>query len=169
MNRLISGVLVALFLCCASIIPACQASDAPWSDVPAYANSTQVSVRTWLVLPTEGVDWAGLEWKYFSSDDSWQTVNAFFNTELPKNGWQYKAEDVPDNILQIESNYLTKFSYYEDFPSPEVWSAFTKNNGRDWVIIWVGLKATEPAPSKTYITYGGQSHNTFFIILRSKP
>lgn len=168
MKKLTTGVLLALVLACTNIITSCQSSDSTWSDVPAYPNATQESIRTWVVLPTEGVDWSGVEWKYYSSDDNWQTVDTFFSTELPKKGWQYQAEAVPDNILQIESNYLTKFSYYVDVTTLENWSAFSKNNGNDWVIVWVGLKVTEPLPGKAYITFNGQSHNTFFIVMRSQ-
>ena len=168
MRRLATGVLLAVVLGSASLITACKAPDSTWSDIPNYANANEISVRTWVVLPSEGVDWSGVEWKYYSSDDNYQAVSSFYNTELPKKGWQDMAGQEPDNILQIESSYLTKIGIYENVTTLEEWSVFSKNDGRDWVILWLGLKETEPLPGKTYITYGGKSHNTFLVILRSQ-
>jgi hypothetical protein len=168
MKRLITGVLLGLLICCTTIIPACQSSGYIWSDIPAYPGATQISVRTWLVLPSEGVDWSGVEWKYYSSNDSSQVVDDFYKTELPKKGWQNMAGQEPDNILQIETSYYSKIGIYADVNTLEDWSAFSKNEGRDWILFWAGLKDTEPVPGQTYVTIGGQSHDTFFVILRSK-
>jgi hypothetical protein len=168
MKRLITGVLLTLLFCCASIIPACQSSGSVWTDIPVYPGASQISVRTWVVLPSEGVDWSGVEWKYYSTNDNYQAVDDFYKAELPKRGWQIMAGQEPSNILQIESSYYSKIGIYEDVNTLEDWSAFSKNEGLDWILFWVGIKVTEPMPGKTYFTFNGQSHDTFFVILRNK-
>jgi hypothetical protein len=168
LKKMVSGLLLSSVVGFVCIFPACKLSDSIWRDIPDYPHATQVSMRTWVVLPTEGVDWSGVEWKYISSGDPWETVDSFYVTELSKKGWQDMAGNEPDNVMRMVGGYYKQISLYEDITILENYHTFSRNDGKDWVILWVGIKETNPVLGKTYTMLNDKSYNTFFMILRSK-
>jgi hypothetical protein len=92
-----------------------------WDDVPIYTYLDQSEKGDW-ALPPESGDWARVEWRYYKMDDPYTSIamiTMFYRNEMPKNGWQETAWlDTPDNS----------------------WGTFSKNNGRDAAIVWIGTE-----------------------------
>jgi hypothetical protein len=92
-----------------------------WDDMPIFGYISQSEKGDWALPPESGV-WARVEWRYYKLKELYATipeVTMFYRNEMPKNGWQENAWlDTPDNS----------------------WGTFSKNNGRDAAIVWIGTE-----------------------------
>ena len=123
-----------------------------WPDLPAYPGASQLSVRTWPISQKleELMDLTGR--RYYSSDASWHEVADYYNKEFSAMGWS-DMSDPQINVPEALVNYYTEISLYEDVNLLETYSYFSKNDGKESAVVWIGLRVTQPQPGKTYITF----------------
>jgi len=95
-----------------------------WDDMPIFGYMSQSEKGNWSLPPQTG-DWAKVEWRYYKFDEPYTSiaeVTMFYRNEMPKNGWKETAwMDTPDNS----------------------WGTFSKNNGHDAAIVWIGTDEGE--------------------------
>ncbi|MBA7683058.1 hypothetical protein ES703_91414 [subsurface metagenome] len=85
--------------------------------MPVYSGAKQVQKGSWSIPSTEG-DYSKVEWRYYESGDSPETIAAFYKTQMPAKGWEEMGwMEVPDMS----------------------WGLYSKNNENDAAMVWVAL------------------------------
>ena len=130
MKKSILIMLIALITLGGIALTGCRGDTASpggelnWDDMPIFGYISQSEKGDW-ALPPESGDWARVQWRYYKLDELYGTipeVTMFYRNEMPKNGWEETAWlDTPDNS----------------------WGTFSKNNGHDAAIVWIGTEEGE--------------------------
>ena len=88
-----------------------------WDDIPVYPDAKQVQKGSWLIPPAEG-EYSKVEWLYYETSDSVDTVSSFYKGQMPNNRWK-------------EMGWME---------TPEMnWGMYSKNNEHDAAMVWMGL------------------------------
>ena len=88
------------------------------NDMPVYPGCGQAGKMAWAIPPEEG-EWQRVEWRWYETGDSQSKVVAFYQSEMPKNGWQ--------QTMTMEMGELS-------------WFMYTKNNEQDGAMVWIGAE-----------------------------
>ena len=88
-----------------------------WNDMPVYSGAKQIQKGSWAIPADEG-EYSKVEWRYYESKDSLETISAFYKDKMPDKGWEEMGwMEVPDMS----------------------WGLFNKNNEKDAAMVWVAL------------------------------
>jgi hypothetical protein len=129
-KKSISIILVALVILGGISLIGCRGDttspggELNWDDMPIFTYLGQSEKGDW-ALPPESGDWARVEWRYYKLGEPYTSiaeVTMFYRNEMPKNGWQETA--------------------WMDLQNTR-WGTFSKNNGRDAAIVWIGIEEGE--------------------------
>lgn len=87
-----------------------------WGDIPLYPGAKQAQKGSWEIPPEQG-EWAEVEWRYYETDDSADDVAAFYQSQMPNQGWE--------EILWMEAEGIA-------------WGYYSKNDEKDGAMFWCG-------------------------------
>jgi predicted small lipoprotein YifL len=92
-----------------------------WYDMPTYPGVTHVARENWAAPPGQGEwqpdEWSRVEWRHYATSDSQSKVVEFYKSEMPQSGWQ--------QVMEVEVGEVN-------------WFLYTKNNGQDGAMVWLG-------------------------------
>ncbi len=88
-----------------------------WKDMPVYSGAKQIQKGSWSIPAADG-DYSKVEWRYYESKHSPETISAFYKDKMPDNDWEEMGwMEVADMS----------------------WGLFNKNNENDAAMVWVAL------------------------------
>jgi hypothetical protein len=89
--------------------------------MPTYPGVTHVARENWAAPPGQGEwqpdEWSRVEWRHYATSDSRSKVVEFYKSEMPQSGWQ--------QVMEVEVGEVS-------------WFLYTKNNGQDGAMVWLG-------------------------------
>jgi len=157
MKKYILSVFCLTIISVCTFLPACAAkkSDINWKDIPVYPEAELLITRNWTNLPLEEA-WSNVEWRYYLAADkhSSDEVASFYETEMPKEGWQ----DISGlGLTEIENMLWDYHQKIDLYIPPNIvgilgsWGYYTKNDKRDWAAVWTGINNESETADNIYI------------------
>jgi hypothetical protein len=125
------------------------------ADVPLYPGAEVMVERQWTELPEED-PCSYVDWCYYLAGDKYhiREVNNFYQTELFRLGWQKETHNTNSDFEKVLWQYHLKISQYIPGKSLfliNTWGYYSKNDGKDWIAIWIGVNKPWAEAERTLI------------------
>ncbi len=154
---LLIGIIIFIMVLAFSGFTACTKENTGlnWNDIPIYPQAELELTRNWTVLPQEE-QLSEVEWRYYLAGDKYSVndISLFYESEMPDNGWQSFSGLQTGIMLDVLSSYIQEINYYvpvEVAGRISNWDYYSKDDGKKWASIWMGINKDWEEADKTYI------------------